>query len=371
MSSRHGIQPEDGNPVAPWVASEFRLTPIQSKGPTYPATGHHLGRGPKHYRRSTTGRMLAHYPELDFRPEDNSGVRADEVPAGTKDIGVFRCVDCGGRFEAMIANRVRQHRDGESANRCSQCSGWTPTSGNSLADLPLWLRSQLRVPLGVDLSMIPIRGGTARQFPWQCPAGHEFYERVGNRLQAHAKKCHHTEKTHSCGCAACSNLRPTDECNFATRHPELAARLDRMTFKNGYSAVDVAPQGGKRKHWFWCGDETHAPYYSRAKDAWNARGLGCHGCAARQHGSSEPVGRPRRSTKAYGTAYKKARAALLTDNPPCHWCGAPADTADHLVPVSIRQSLDLVPACRACNFRRHTRLGPPPQLGTEASTRAH
>jgi hypothetical protein len=297
MSSRHSIEPDDGNLVAPWVASEFRLTPIQPKGPTYPATGHHLGRGPKHYRRSKTGRMLAHYPELDFRPEDNSGVRADEVPAGTRDIGVFRCVDCGGRFEAIIANRVQPHRDGQPANRCAQCSGWTPTSGNCLADLPLWLRSQLRVPPGVDLSQIPIKGGMARRFLWECPAGHRFFDRVENRLRAHAKKCH-TQKTHSCGCAACSHLRPTADSNFATTHPELAARLDRMALKNGYTAVEVAPQGGKRKHWFWCGDETHAPYYSTAKNAWRTPGLGCHGCTVRQRRTPQSAARSRRSTTA-------------------------------------------------------------------------
>jgi hypothetical protein len=342
-----------------WTSSDFRLGPIRPKGDDYPATGHHLGRGPKHYRRSKTGRMLSDYPELDFRPEDNSGVRADEVPAGTRDTGVFRCVDCGTRFEAIIANRVQLRRNGLPANRCSQCSGWTPTDGNSLAGLPRWLRSQLRVPPGVDLSEIPLKGGMERRFLWQCPSGHQFFDRVSNRLRAHAK-CG-TNKTHSCGCAACSKLRPTNESNFATTHPELATRLDRMALRNGYTAIEVAPHGGKRKHWFWCGDKAHAPYYSLASNAMNARALGCHSCAVTKHGNLPRSGRSKRSAKAYGRAYQRARAALLADNPTCHWCGAPADTADHLVPVSVQASLELVPACRACNFRRHTSLGPPPR----------
>lgn len=298
MSSRHDSESGDGNLVAPWAASEFRLTPLESTA--YPATSHHLGHGPKRYRRSKTGRMLADYPDLDFRPEDNSGVRAGDVPAGTRDIGVFRCVECGGRFEAIIANRVRLRRDGEPANRCVQCSGWTPTSGNSLADLPMWLRSQLRVPPGIDLSRIPIKGGTARRFLWQCPAGHQFFDRVDNRFRAHAKKCH-TNETHSCGCSACSKLRPTGDSNFATTHSELAARLDRMALKNGYTAIEVAPRGGKRKHWFWCGDKTHAPYFSTARNAGRTQGLGCHNCTVSQRGSLQGTPRSGHSTRASGT----------------------------------------------------------------------
>lgn len=284
MISRHGIESDDANPVTPWLASDFRFAPVQSRGPSHAETGHHLGLGPKHYRRSKTGRMLSHFSELDFRPEDNSGVRADEVPAGTRDIGVFRCVDCGRRFEAIIGNRVRKLRDDHLANRCSRCSGWTPSKGNSLADLPLWLRCQLRVPAGVDISKIPMKGGTARRYLWECPAGHRFLDRVDNRLRAHAK-CH-TNKIHTCGCAACSNLRPTDDNNLATTYPELAVRLDRVFIRNGYMAFQVAPRGGKCKHWFWCGDEAHAPYESTARNAWKARGLGCHGCAGRERESS-------------------------------------------------------------------------------------
>lgn len=269
-----------------WTRSDFRHAPLRSAGDGFPESAHHLGRGPKHYRRSKTGQMLSDYSEFDFRPEDNSGVRANEVPAGTRDIGVFHCVECGATFEAIIANRVRTLRDGDPANRCARCTGWTPKPGNSLADLPGWLRSQLRVPGGVDLAAIPLKGGMDRRFLWECPAGHQFFERVANRLRAHAK-CQ-TNATHSCGCAACSGLRASDENNFATTHPELAARLDRMALRNGYTAAEVAPQGGKRKHWFWCGKETHPPYFTLAHNARNARGLGCHGCSVEKSAAVDP-----------------------------------------------------------------------------------
>lgn len=286
-----------------WNPSDFRLTPVRTKGDDYPAAGHHLGRSPKHYRRSKTGRMISDYPELDFRAADNSGMRAGEVPAGTRDIGVFRCAQCGRPFESIIANRVRQLRDGRPANRCAQCSGWTPTAGNTLADLPTWLRCQLRVPPGTDLASMPLKGGTERRFVWECPAGHRFRDRVLNRIRDHAG-CN-TDEAHTCGCKACAGLRATPERNFASEHPALAARLDRLASRNGYASATVAPQGGKAKHWFWCGDEAHAPYYSLASNALKARGLGCHGCATLEHRNLPLAERSKRSRKAYGRSYQK------------------------------------------------------------------
>jgi hypothetical protein len=67
----------------------------------------------------------------------------------------------------------------------------------------------------------------------------------------------------------------------------------------------------------------------------------------------------------YGAKYRRARAVLLAGNPPCHWCGAPATTADHDPPVAVvgRPHLRLVPACRKCNFGRRGggTPGPPPK----------
>lgn len=40
---------------------------------------------------------------------------------------------------------------------------------------------------------------------------------------------------------------------------------------------------------------------------------------------------------------------------PCLWCGAPADTADHLVPLAhggTNDPANVVPACRSCNSAR-------------------
>jgi hypothetical protein len=60
------------------------------------------------------------------------------------------------------------------------------------------------------------------------------------------------------------------------------------------------------------------------------------------------------AARGYGSAYRKARAALLQGNPPCHWCGKPATTADHEPPIHVvgHPHLSLVPACGPCNFGR-------------------
>ena len=56
------------------------------------------------------------------------------------------------------------------------------------------------------------------------------------------------------------------------------------------------------------------------------------------------------------TLYKKNRALILSDNPPCHWCGVNVATeADHLIETDrngTSELSNLVPACRKCNATR-------------------
>lgn len=56
----------------------------------------------------------------------------------------------------------------------------------------------------------------------------------------------------------------------------------------------------------------------------------------------------------YGADYRRRRAALL--GLPCVWCGAPADTADHVPTLASCPPGEwtgvLLPACRRCNFGR-------------------
>jgi len=65
----------------------------------------------------------------------------------------------------------------------------------------------------------------------------------------------------------------------------------------------------------------------------------------------------RTAERGYGSPYRRARRALLADYPPCHWCGKPATTADHEPPMDVcgYAHLNLVPACKKCNYGRRNR----------------
>ena len=51
--------------------------------------------------------------------------------------------------------------------------------------------------------------------------------------------------------------------------------------------------------------------------------------------------------------YKRARRDLLASSPDCHWCGAPATEADHLIEQDAGgDHTTMVPSCKPCNSRR-------------------
>jgi 5-methylcytosine-specific restriction endonuclease McrA len=60
--------------------------------------------------------------------------------------------------------------------------------------------------------------------------------------------------------------------------------------------------------------------------------------------------------RGYGYHYRKARAKVLErDGWTCVYCHGPADTVDHIIPVSQGgpgTEDNLVAACRSCNSRR-------------------
>jgi len=91
----------------------------------------------------------------------------------------------------------------------------------------------------------------------------------------------------------------------------------------------------------------------------------CHTCGkigpspfCEQH---KPKHRSPSSRETGRGAYRRARARIQREQPPCHWCGKPATTPDHLRPVSKGGKStpeNLVPACTACNFSRGARDRP-------------
>ena len=92
------------------------------------------------------------------------------------------------------------------------------------------------------------------------------------------------------------------------------------------------------------------------------------GCGALTTGTYCPRHDTRRSEdrhrlsqrqRGYATAeYRRNRRLVLERDGCCVYCGAPADTVDHVVPYARSQdnSLDnLVAACRSCNSRKGDR----------------
>lgn len=54
------------------------------------------------------------------------------------------------------------------------------------------------------------------------------------------------------------------------------------------------------------------------------------------------------------------RAVFATKGRSCWWCGRPAGTVDHVVPVVLggkHELANLVPACARCNYSRGAALG--------------
>lgn len=72
------------------------------------------------------------------------------------------------------------------------------------------------------------------------------------------------------------------------------------------------------------------------------------------------AGRASRHARGYDAAWVAVRALVLANDRQCYYCGAYADTVDHVLPISTHPELrldmsNLVPACRSCNSARATR----------------
>jgi 5-methylcytosine-specific restriction endonuclease McrA len=75
-----------------------------------------------------------------------------------------------------------------------------------------------------------------------------------------------------------------------------------------------------------------------------------------------PSRRPRSpSSRVTGThRWRVLKARILRGGPDCHYCGDPATTVDHVIPVSKGgapyDEANLVPSCKPCNDRKGGRL---------------
>lgn len=65
-----------------------------------------------------------------------------------------------------------------------------------------------------------------------------------------------------------------------------------------------------------------------------------------------------RKVDGRGVSAAELRTVIAAHNGNCAYCGAVADTIDHRIPLSRggkHEPENIVPACRTCNFRKHTK----------------
>lgn len=82
---------------------------------------------------------------------------------------------------------------------------------------------------------------------------------------------------------------------------------------------------------------------------------------ARQRATEARRHRPSSWARGYDTTYRRNRAAILADSPPCwvDYCTTAATTVDHVIPISLGGSNsmeNLRPSCTRHNASRGNRL---------------
>lgn len=87
---------------------------------------------------------------------------------------------------------------------------------------------------------------------------------------------------------------------------------------------------------------------------------------------------PSPTTRARGPEYDRRRSELLQPGVLCIYCGAPADTMDHVTPIAKggdHSPANTVAACARCNASKGARSAPTPRphgaLGQQSDAGGH
>jgi 5-methylcytosine-specific restriction endonuclease McrA len=102
------------------------------------------------------------------------------------------------------------------------------------------------------------------------------------------------------------------------------------------------------------------PCLERGCRSLTSKGSRCEPCTKALQRARDAA-RGTSTARGYDGTYVKNRAAVLATGDPCHWCGAKATTADHVLPLSRGGNSDignLKPSCSFCNYSRGARMRP-------------
>lgn len=131
--------------------------------------------------------LESQFPEVaeywDF--DKNGGKKASDVFAHANHYADWKCKKCGYTWKAKIANRVRPGKGG-----CPACSGKVLAPGiNDLATTHPELAKEWDYEKNHLVTPKDVMHGTATEYWWICPFGHESYLKSPNKRTSQHSGC--------------------------------------------------------------------------------------------------------------------------------------------------------------------------------------
>lgn len=210
---------------------------------------------------------LAHLePELakEWHLTKNAGVFPAEVTRKSRAKVWWTCKS-GHDFEARVGERVRGLESRPDSNGCPVCLNRKLLLGvNDLTTSNPDLANEFHVLLNYPLTASTVKASETRKLWWLCDAGHEFQQRLANRVNQGQ------------GCPFCKNKLVTiGETDLGTTNPELVEEWD-FEANGELRPIDVV--AGTLKYIYWICKSGHK---WKARGSKRLAGQGCPTCTNR------------------------------------------------------------------------------------------
>lgn len=210
---------------------------------------------------------LAHLePELakEWHLTKNAGVFPSEVTRKSRAKVWWTCKS-GHDFEARVGERVRGLETRPDSNGCPVCLNRKLLLGvNDLTTSNPDLANEFHVLLNYPLTASTVKASETRKLWWLCDAGHEFQQRLANRVNQGQ------------GCPFCKNKLVTiGETDLGTTNPELVEEWD-FEANGELRPIDVV--AGTLKYIYWICKSGHK---WKARGSKRLAGQGCPTCTNR------------------------------------------------------------------------------------------